>query len=249
MQPAPLPSRANRLLAPSNQAIPFYYVVAFAVAAALVVALFAAFALAQELWRRGSADPGAWLPPPESLLDPFLLVMLGAVVVLSALSLWIVTRYERRLELFAESRARNRAIVDNMLDGAIHIDAAGRIAGMNAAAERLFGYRRAELKGQPVSLLLTASLRERVEAQMREHPELGLPPTLVGRHQVQGRRRDGTTVALSLAVTEVHVGGYLVYTAIVRERAAREPPPAELGAAGAQDAGQALAATPRASGS
>jgi hypothetical protein len=46
----------------------------------------------------------------------------------------------------------------------------------------------------------------------------------VGLHRVEGQRRDGTTLPLSLAVSEVHVGGYLVYTAIVRELAAGELP-------------------------
>lgn len=242
MQPAPLPSRAKKLLAPSGQGVPFSYLVAIMVAAALVVALFAAFALAQKLWELESAPRRAWLPPAESLLDPLLLAPLGAVVVLSVLSLWIVTRYERRLELFAESRARNRAIVDNMLDGAIHIDAAGRIAGLNATAERIFGYRSAELKGQPVSVLVSSPGRERLEAEMQAHPDLGLPPVLLGSHRFEAQRRDGTSLPLSLAVSEVHVGGYLVYTAIVREIGGSEHPPIDLvtrlGAGGEQRPGQ-----------
>jgi hypothetical protein len=52
---------------------------------------------------------------------------------------------------------------------------------------------------------------------------MGLPPALVGLHRLQGRRRDGTTLPLSLAITEVYVGGYLVYTAVVREIGAAEP--------------------------
>lgn len=95
---------------------------------------------------------------------------------------------------------------------------------MNAAAERLFGYEVAELKGQPMPLRLAEPWRERVAAQMREQPHLGLPPGLVGLHRVEGQRRDGTVLPLSPEVSEVHVGGYLVYTAIVRELAAGELP-------------------------
>lgn len=216
VQPAALPSRSRKLLAPRREAIPFHYIVAGIVAAALLVALFAAFGLGRRLWALTPGQP-AWALPGGVLPDPLLLAMLGAVVALCVLPLWLVLRYERRLELLAESRARNRAIVDNMLDGAIHIDAAGQIVGMNVTAQRLFGYEAAEVKGQPILLLLSAPWRERVAAQMRAQPHLGLPPALVGLHKVEGQRRDGTILPLSLAVSEVHVGGYLVYTAIVRE--------------------------------
>jgi PAS domain S-box-containing protein len=216
VEPASLASRSRKLLATSRRAAAFPYLIAMLVAAALALALFGAAELAR-LAVPVSADAARWPPPLPGLLHPPLLAMLGAVALLSLLALWVIVRYERRLELLAESRARNRAIVDNMLDGAIHIDARGRIAGINAAAERLFGYRSAELKGQPMSLLFAAPLRAQLEAAMREYPELGLPPSLVGRQAIEGQRRDGTTLPLSLAVTEVHVGGYLVYTAIVRQ--------------------------------
>jgi PAS domain S-box-containing protein len=241
VQPAPLPSRSRKLLAPARETIPFHYIVASIVAAALVVALFAGFGLGRQLWTQAPERSHGW-QPLGVLPDPLLLAMLGAVAVLSLLALWLVLRYERRLEAFAESRARNRAIVDNMLDGAIHIDAAGCVAGMNTAAERLFGYRATELKGQPISLLLSAPLRERVAAAMAEQPHLGLPPMLLGLHRAEGQRRDGTTLPLSLAVSEVHVGGYLVYTAIVRALGTGDSPDRDLmPAVSADSADQTLA--------
>lgn len=220
VQPASLSSRAKNLFEKPSGAYPPYSVVAMIVAAAVGLALFAAVGLAQRL-APGAAD--GVLGTFAGLLDPLLLALLAAVAVLAVLALWTVVRYERRLELFAESRARNRAIVDNMLDGAIHIDALGRIAGMNRAAERLFDYQASELKGQPVALLFGEPLRGDIEAAMREHPELGLPPFLVGVRRLDGQRRDGTTLPLDLAITEVHVGGYLVYTAIARQVAAQAP--------------------------
>ncbi len=194
-------SQAKTLLAPSAQDFPFPYLVIGVLCVALVLGGLGALGLA-------GAVPGA-------LLNPSLLLLMGAVAMLAVLSLWVVARYEQRLTAFAENRARNRAIVDNMLDGAIHIDALGRIAGVNAAAEDLFGYRARELRGQPIAILFASPERERLKAEMTAEPELGLPPALVGKHQMQGRRRDGDTLPLSLAITEVHVGGYLVYTAVV----------------------------------
>jgi PAS domain S-box-containing protein len=219
-------NRSTSVFAASAGGFRFYHFVAAGVAVLLAAGAVGALGVAGGLAQATAAAPTLWWLPPATLLEPFLLLLLGTVATACALCLWTVTHYERRLALYAESRARNRAIVDNMLDGAIHVDAAGRVAGMNAAAERIFGFRAAELKGQPFPLLFPPPLRERLEAEMQAHPDVGLPAALVGRHRAPGRRRDGTQVDLSLSVTEVHVGGWLVYTAVVRElHGAPEPLP------------------------
>jgi PAS domain S-box-containing protein len=217
----------QRFLDPTAKPFPIWQLVAGVVAGAL----FAGFAAIIVLGARppdgldggsAAAAAGVW----QGLADAPLLALMACLLVLAGLCLWIVNRYEQRLQLFAESRARNRAIVDNMVDGAIHIDAYGRIVGMNATAVGMFGYRAGELKGQPVVLLFASPLREHLEAEMLYSPELGLPPKLIGKHKVEGRRRDGSEFPLSLAISEVHVGGYLVYTAVARDLSA--PPPAGL---------------------
>jgi PAS domain S-box-containing protein len=217
----------HRLLDPAAKPFPIWQLVAVVVAVVLCAGVAASLVLGARLsdgTQAGSvtAAARAW----QGLAEAPLLALMGCLMILAGLSLWIVNRYERRLQLFAESRARNRAIVDNMIDGAIHIDAYGRIAGMNAAAADIFGYRAAELKGQPVVLLFALPLREQLEAEMLQSPALGLPPKLIGKHRVEGRRSDGSAFPLSLAVSEVHVGGYLVYTAVARDLSA--PPPAGL---------------------
>ncbi len=217
----------QRYLDPAARPFPLRHVAAGIVAAVMVVGFAATLGLGERLLELGgdhgaASSFGLW----QGIADPLLLTLIWSLLVLAGLVLWIVDRYERRLLLFAESRARNRAIVDNMVDGAVHIDAYGRMAGMNAAAEEIFGYRAEELRGQPAALLFPPPLRDRLEAEMLAAPDLGLPAELIGTHRVEGRRRDGTLFPLSLAISEVHVGGYLVYTALARDLSA--PPPQTL---------------------
>jgi len=79
-------------------------------------------------------------------------------------------------------------------------DAAGRIVTVNAPAEDLFGYTRAELEGQPVEILLPLRSRQRPSAfgqDFHRHPverPLGL-----GRNQ-HGLRKDGTEVPLEIGL-------------------------------------------------
>ena len=52
------------------------------------------------------------------------------------------------------SEAVARALLESAAAGIVIVDREGRIVLVNARAEELFGYRRAELLGQPLGLLL-----------------------------------------------------------------------------------------------
>jgi len=51
---------------------------------------------------------------------------------------------------------RLRAVVDTAVDGVILIDATGAVLMFNPACEKLFGYRRDEVIGQNVRMLMPA---------------------------------------------------------------------------------------------
>src|SRR6185295_4465621 len=72
-----------------------------------------------------------------------------------------VTRTEAALRA---SEALKTAILETALDAIVTIDEAGHILDFNPAAERMFGYTRAEALGQ-------------------EMAELIIPPSLRGRHR------------------------------------------------------------------
>jgi PAS domain-containing protein len=54
----------------------------------------------------------------------------------------------------AASEARFRGLLEAAPDGIVVVDTSGRLILANSRIERLFGYRRDELIGQPVELLL-----------------------------------------------------------------------------------------------
>ena len=95
-------------------------------------------------------DPALWSELARTGLPTYAALLLGTVAVSAAGSiLWSYLRSratEREIAFLTESRARNRAIVDNMADGAVHIDVAGRLVAMNRVAERMFGYGSSEIR-------------------------------------------------------------------------------------------------------
>jgi PAS domain S-box-containing protein len=107
-------------------------------------------------------------------------------------------------EATARSEARFRSVVEAVPNAILIVNAAGRIELLNAKAEQMFGYPRAELQGGPVDRLLPARLRER-------HPELR-----AGRFaeaircaadagRLYGLRRDGSEFELEIHLRPIDI--------------------------------------------
>jgi PAS domain S-box-containing protein len=102
-----------------------------------------------------------------------------------------------------QTAARLSLIVDAAPNAIILADTAGRIVAVNARAEKLFAYARAELLGEKVELLLPPRSRDR-------HPELCLDfhrnpverPMGMGR-DLRGLRKDGTEVPVEIGLTSL----------------------------------------------
>lgn len=156
------------------------------------------------------ARTGSWL----------LLIQTAALAAMAAAFLGALWTLHRQLVALAESRERNRAIVDNMVDGAIHIDAQGRLVALNAAAERMFQRDSAEVRGTPLSTLLSRAHGAEIEALIRtaanSEPDTARS-ALNDARELAGLRRDGSEFPLYLALSEVHVGAQPVLTAIARD--------------------------------
>jgi PAS domain S-box-containing protein len=96
-----------------------------------------------------------------------------------------------------------RILFDTAPNGVIAVDAAGRIALLNAQAEKMFGYRRAELIGKPVEVLVPqrfrgghVDLRKRAAANPRTRP--------MGTNRVFfGLRKDGSEFPVEIGLNPV----------------------------------------------
>ena len=138
---------------------------------------------------------------------------------IALLAAWSIIRGQRQqIALLAESRERNRAIIDNMVDGAIHIDREGNLVSLNRAAERIFNWPSAELRGQSIIRLLAPRSHARLEGVLGGQSSKSSAQSFMDRtYELIGMRRDGAQFPLYLAISQVQTGGYPVFTAIVRD--------------------------------
>ncbi|PZR75371.1 MAG: hypothetical protein DLM73_05515 [Chthoniobacterales bacterium] len=112
----------------------------------------------------------------------------------------------------------NRALLDSALDCVIAMDASGRVLEFNAAAERVFGFTRAEAVGQELAaLIIPPSLRERHRAGLKHYLETGEGPVLGRRIEIPAVRADGSELLVELAITAFRIKDEPVFTAYLRD--------------------------------
>ena len=116
-----------------------------------------------------------------------------------------------------ESTERLQAVLNAALDGIVLIDTAGTIRSVNPAVRKLFGYSTEELLGENVRILMPQPWREEHDGYLARYVDTGEARIIGIGRQVEGRRRDGTTFPLDLAVSEVRHGSELLFLGTLRD--------------------------------
>ncbi|WUR15148.1 PAS domain S-box protein [[Empedobacter] haloabium] len=144
----------------------------------------------------------------------------GAALVLATIH--DISERKRAEHALQESEARMRAIFDTAVDAIITIDQRGRMERLNPAAERMFGWREAEVAGRNVSLLMPEPHRARHDGYLDHYLRTGEQRVIGQGREVQGLRRDGSVFPMELAVGEMWIGGARMFTGLVRDISARK---------------------------
>ncbi len=120
------------------------------------------------------------------------------------------------------SEARSRAILETAADAIITIDARGSIQSFNPAAEKMFGYRADEIRGQNVNRLMPAPFHEEHDGYLDRYLRTGQKKVIGIGREVIGKRRDGTMLPIELAVSEIQQDDQRMCTGIVRDISERK---------------------------
>ena len=110
-----------------------------------------------------------------------------------------------------------RAIIDTAAEGIIVVDEDGLIDTFNPAAERLFGYLAQEIRGRHLASLLphVFEVKQRIDAHLEER-------------EVEGKHRNGSTIQISLRVSEMAISGKRMFTCLVADITQRKLAESEL---------------------
>lgn len=127
----------------------------------------------------------------------------------------------RELEAEATAARRAKAESDSLLesaaDGIVIIGTDGRILTVNREGERIFGYPRQELIGQPLDCLIPERFRHQHESYMSGYIAQASTRPMGRGVAVMGRRHDGSEVPLEISLSPAFIGEERRVIAVVRD--------------------------------
>ena len=146
-----------------------------------------------------------------------------------------ITERRARERALRASEARLRATVEAAFDGVIGMDGEGRIVEFNAAAERIFGHRRADVIGRRLGeAIIPPRHREAHERGLRHFHQSQRGP-MVGRLvETIAMRADGSEFPVELAISVAAVPEGSIFVGHLRDISARRAAEAERAALEAQ---------------
>ena len=128
-----------------------------------------------------------------------------------------ITEQRAAQQKLAASASHVRSILATVPDAMIVINETGEILSFSAAAEQLFGFTEAEIRGSNVSHLMPSPDRERHDGYLQRYLSTGEARIIGTGRTVIGQRRDGSTFPMELAVGEATSEGARVFTGFIRD--------------------------------
>jgi len=114
-------------------------------------------------------------------------------------------------------------LLETMPDAMVLTDEDGRIARVNSNTEKLFGYRREQLVGKSVEVLMPTRFRARHRRQRAGYnANPRVRPMGAGRLHLVGRRKDGTEFPAEIFLSPLQTGGRRFVWSAVRDISERE---------------------------
>jgi two-component system sensor kinase FixL len=181
--------------------------------------LATALSLSLHLYATGAytnlADPGS----------PFFVAEVARGGTFTALGIgiaWFGERLQRTLRRATAREAHMRSILDTVPEAMIVIDEGGVMQSFSSAAERLFGYRAADVLGRNVKMLMPTPYRDNHDAYVGRYLRTGEKRIIGIGRVVVGERKDGSTFPMELAVGEMISGRTRYFTGFIRDLTERQ---------------------------
>ncbi|QFU16323.1 hybrid sensor histidine kinase/response regulator [Microvirga thermotolerans] len=144
----------------------------------------------------------------------------GEVVGAIAAAVDITSRKKSEAGL-GEREARLQSILDTVPEALVTISERGTIESFSRSAAALFGYSADEVIGRNVNILMPSPYREEHDGYLQRYLRSGEKRIIGVGREVIGRRKDGSTFPMELAVGEVEIGDQHMFTGFIRDLSAR----------------------------
>lgn len=120
------------------------------------------------------------------------------------------------------AEARFAALLDAAVDAILVIDEKGHIETFNHAAEMLFGYAAAEVRGRNVSMLMPEPYRSEHDDYIQRYVQTGERKIIGIGREVAGQKKNGQVFPIELSVGEVAYDREPRFVGIIRDLSERK---------------------------
>ena len=144
------------------------------------------------------------------------------------------TRAEVQRELL-RSQSRIAALLAIAADAIISLDDRLRITLFNEGAEGMFGYKAAEVIGQPIDILIPGRFRSRHAQDVKGFANSSIPARrMAERAEIYALRKDGSEFPAEASIAKLDVSDERIYLAVVRDVTERKQAAAVLARSNAE---------------
>ena len=158
-------------------------------------------------------------------LLPLIVAMLAVALLLLR---WLLTplvtelvRSEREARAanvrLRDSENRVRMLLDNVDEGIVSISSGGRIELFNPGAERMFGYRSADILGENISILMPDPYRSEHDGYLERYLHTGETHVIGTAREVTAQRSNGDVFPMELRISEFELDGQAMFIGIMHD--------------------------------
>jgi two-component system sensor kinase FixL len=164
------------------------------------------------------ADVRVHLPTPERWARTVLFVLLGAAIAYGGG--WLrrgAAVWRLRIEGLKERASILEAGLDAAPDATVVIDEEGTVVTFSRAAEAVFGWQAAAIRGQNVQVLMPAAEAAAHDGHLHRYLQTGERRVMGSSRHLTGLRKDGVEFPMELRVGEARIGKRRYFTGVVRD--------------------------------
>lgn len=115
-----------------------------------------------------------------------------------------------------------KTILSGTLDGIITINEKGIVKNYNPMAAKMFGYAKNEVIGNNISMLMPDPHRSNHDRYLSEYIRTGEEKIIGNMRELEGLRKDGSTIHVWLAITETYIDGETIFIGIIHDLTERK---------------------------
>jgi PAS domain S-box-containing protein len=141
-------------------------------------------------------------------------LLLVSTVLVLVTGLFFITRYSNRIRIKSESKFK--ALLETAPDAMIIANEKGVIQLINLQTEKIFGYKRDELIGQPVEMLIPDSFRSRHQHHRETFMKTPHARPMGEGLQLYAKRKDGSELPVEISLSPIQTDGQQWVSAAIR---------------------------------